>query len=81
MAKHLAGLNLPRTQVVLSGTMTPVTDHCAARGRTDFDTDTATMTSALLRMLLAGGPWTRPSSRTTEACTNGGCTIGTCGPF
>ncbi len=48
MAKHLAGLGLP---VVLAGTMTPVTDHCAARGHADFDTDTATMTSALLRIL------------------------------
>lgn len=51
MAKHLAGLDLPRAQVVLSGTMTPITDHCAARGHTDFDTDPATMTSALLRLL------------------------------
>ncbi|WP_459803201.1 C1 family peptidase [Herbidospora sp. RD11066] len=48
MAKHLTGLDLP---VVLSGTMTPITDHCAARGHADFDTDAATMTSALLRML------------------------------
>ncbi|WP_062429692.1 C1 family peptidase [Herbidospora daliensis] len=48
MAKHLAGLDVP---VVLAGTMTPITDHCAARGHSDFDTDTATMTSALLRIL------------------------------